>query len=513
MPRLVPVLGFLLLCGSARAAAPPQSLAPFLDDESIAVVRLDLTRIDIPKTITRLLGPLDAPSRTPSGTFAAQVLATQRVADELRKAGASELFLILGINNSPAASSAVVPIAEGADATRIGELLCGKHTERPLQVSPAFAVMHGAVFAGTQEAIERVKRNDPKTPIRPGLAEALNSGNQGELQIALAPTADQRKILEEMIPTLPRELGGGPITTLTKGMNWGLLDASFGPKSSLRATVQATDALAASDIKGLATTALKAAGQKVGQQNKNLAKFLDGIEIRIAGDRLTSDLDLDQFASFAMTPVVAMRAAATRSQCMNNLKQIMLAMHNYHDKEKSFPPAFKANGDGKPLLSWRVLILPYLDQNELYKEFHLDEPWDSPHNKTLIERIPAVYQCPSQNLNKLGIGKTTYVTPRGKSTMFSGAIGTKIKDIYDGTSNTIAVVDVGADRAVTWTAPEDWEVEKDPQPKSVLKGHGEGSTAGFADGSARFIKDTIDAELLRHLTTHRGGEVIPLNNL
>ena len=75
---------------------------------------------------------------------------------------------------------------------------------------------------------------------------------------------------------------------------------------------------------------------------------------------------------------------------MNNLKQIGLAMHNYHDARGRLPAAYTVDKDGKPLLSWRVLILPYTEEAALYKEFHLDEPWDSEHNKNLIARMPAV---------------------------------------------------------------------------------------------------------------------------
>ena len=86
--------------------------------------------------------------------------------------------------------------------------------------------------------------------------------------------------------------------------------------------------------------------------------------------------------------------AARRAQSMNNLKQFALAMHNYHDTNGKFPAASSFDKDGKPLLSWRVHVLPYLEQAELYKQFHLDEPWDSEHNKKLIEKMPNVLASP-----------------------------------------------------------------------------------------------------------------------
>jgi len=80
---------------------------------------------------------------------------------------------------------------------------------------------------------------------------------------------------------------------------------------------------------------------------------------------------------------------------MNNMKKIMLAMMVYASPNMRFPPAFKADKDGNPLLSWRVLILPKIDQGDLYKEFHLDEPWTANTIKKLIARMPAVYKSPS----------------------------------------------------------------------------------------------------------------------
>ncbi len=100
------------------------------------------------------------------------------------------------------------------------------------------------------------------------------------------------------------------------------------------------------------------------------------------------------------------RAQARRAQSVNNLKQIALAMHNLHDVNNHFPPQAIVDDDGKPLLSWRVAMLPYLEQQDLYNEFKLDEPWDSEHNKALIPRMPAVFAIPGAA--KPEPGKTFY---------------------------------------------------------------------------------------------------------
>ena len=104
--------------------------------------------------------------------------------------------------------------------------------------------------------------------------------------------------------------------------------------------------------------------------------------------------------------VQSAREAARRAQCVNNLKQIGLAMHNYQSANNAFPRPAITDKDGKPLLSWRVAILPYIEQQELYNKFKLDEPWDSPHNKALIKEMPPIYVCPSRA--NVEPGTTTY---------------------------------------------------------------------------------------------------------
>jgi hypothetical protein len=204
--------------------------------------------------------------------------------------------------------------------------------------------------------------------------------------------------------------------------------------------------------------------------------------------------------------VQSSREAARRSQSINNMKQIGLAMHNYHSTYNFFPPQAIRSKDGKKaLLSWRVAILPYIEQASLYNEFHLDEPWDSPHNSKLIGRIPPVYVHPGRSD---GAGNTCYQVFYGKGAAFEGEEGMSIGGFTDGTSNTILTTE--AAKAVPWTKPQD--IDFDPKAAD-LKGLGlddvGGFNAGLADGSVRHIAKTIDIKTLKALITRAGGEVIP----
>jgi prepilin-type processing-associated H-X9-DG protein len=204
--------------------------------------------------------------------------------------------------------------------------------------------------------------------------------------------------------------------------------------------------------------------------------------------------------------VQAAREAARRVQCVNNLKQIGLAMHNFNSSNDHFPPAAITGPEGKPLLSWRVAILPYIEQQELYNQFHLDEPWDSPHNMALLGRRPRTYACPSSGDIGNDATLTTYQVLVGPGTMFEDGKGTSIASIRDGTSNTLLVVE--SDDPIPWTQPEDLHYDpKAPLPPMGSK-HPGGFNALFADGSVKFLKKSIVEEVFRAWITRSGGEVV-----
>ena len=135
--------------------------------------------------------------------------------------------------------------------------------------------------------------------------------------------------------------------------------------------------------------------------------------------------------------VQSAREAARRMQCTNNLKQIGLAMHNYHDTFKCFPPAYIPDEDGRPMHSWRVLILPYLEEQALFEQYDFDQPWDGPNNRQLSQTIIPLFQSPGSSAG--GEPTTDYVLVTGPGTAFVGGESVKSTEIRDGTSATIMV--------------------------------------------------------------------------
>jgi hypothetical protein len=202
-------------------------------------------------------------------------------------------------------------------------------------------------------------------------------------------------------------------------------------------------------------------------------------------------------------------AARTKSQ--NNLKELTLGMLNYADTHKGqMPPATVYSKDGKALYSWRVLLLPYIQQENLYKQFKLDEPWDSANNKPLLEKMPKTFAPVT--------GKTTekhathYQVLVGEGAAFEDKKQMRFPASFtDGTSNTILIVE--AEDAVPWTKPADLTYD----PKKDLPKFGgqfkEGFHAAFADGAVHFIGKDADKDTLRAAITRAGGEVIDFKKL
>ena len=211
--------------------------------------------------------------------------------------------------------------------------------------------------------------------------------------------------------------------------------------------------------------------------------------------------------------VQAAREAARRMQCSNNLKQVALAMHNYHDTYKSLPPAYTVDENGNKLHSWRTLLLPFMEQSPLYDQIDLDKPWDAPENQHIAETVIPAYACPSDP--NLAMPYTNYMVIVGPNTLFEDDQGARFADVTDGTSNTILVVEVEGQQ-VPWMEPTDLSFE---QMQLAINGgttepgshHPGGMQAALADGSVNFIADSIDIDVLRRLITRNDGEPVRLD--
>ena len=248
---------------------------------------------------------------------------------------------------------------------------------------------------------------------------------------------------------------------------------------------------------------------KHGARLKGKAMAITGIVLGALGCLWTIPLIL---VALLMPAITQVRSAAQRVTTMNSMRQICLAMHNYQSAYQVMPLASQ-HQDSQ--LSWRVHLLPFLEENELYDQFHLDEPWDSPHNLTLVNQMPVCYQSLSV---ELAPGETNYLIPvtvpdsfsdwrKYRSMFVAGEVGPSFEQIRDGSSNTIMLLEVDPAAAVPWTKPNaDWVYEPDDPMRYLGNVRPRLILAGFADGSVQPISTDTFPDHFNGMITCDAGD-------
>ncbi|QDS91370.1 hypothetical protein FF011L_00990 [Roseimaritima multifibrata] len=242
-----------------------------------------------------------------------------------------------------------------------------------------------------------------------------------------------------------------------------------------------------------------------------LADFLgNSFRPKIVGNRLvikpaSNAGTVGALVGLLLPAIQAARGAASRVRSSNNQRQILLAMHIYHDTYQKLPDAQIKDKEGKPLLSWRVSILPFIEHQALYEQFHLDEPWDSEHNLPLANQMPDAFRHPDLPTEK---NETVYQVAAGKGLMFDNDKANRFRDVGDGLSNTVLLTETDAAHAVVWSKPEDSSIDMNDPAGHLHVAPGDVYQFGFGDGSVQAIPLDMDLETLKALFTRAGGEFV-----
>jgi hypothetical protein len=200
--------------------------------------------------------------------------------------------------------------------------------------------------------------------------------------------------------------------------------------------------------------------------------------------------------------VQAARAAAQRAQSASNLRQIVIALNAYESVHGHFPPAYVADEDGKKLYSWRVLILPQLDQQRLFDQFDKESAWDSPENRGLADQMPVVFRSP-QEPDTGATNETSYLLMAGQGTIFADGKGPKTSEM-EGASQKIAVVEVH-NSGVVWTEPTDLDAAQldflihsiQEERKGQITTATQGVNVGHVDASIEFLPKETPPQAIR----------------
>ncbi|QDU95329.1 DUF1559 family PulG-like putative transporter [Lignipirellula cremea] len=198
--------------------------------------------------------------------------------------------------------------------------------------------------------------------------------------------------------------------------------------------------------------------------------------------------------------VIAARGAAQKTACSGHMKMISLGLMGYSDQNRTYPPAFTTDENGKPMHSWRVLILPYLEESALYEQYDFDEPWDGPNNSKLMDKCPEVFRCLADDGDP---NASSYQVVVDEKTGWKANDGVRVQSITDGISQTIAVVEV-RQPGQNWLDPTPLKIADIP----LGKPHSGGMNVVYFDGSTHFLPANVDRETLRRLLQINDGEVI-----
>jgi hypothetical protein len=525
---LLPVALSVLLLPVSGRAADHSAIMPYVTDDVAAVAYVDLASFGNSAWLDNVRQLTGIPQEQWNDATG-DVLKLQRWVRQLVDRGAARAYvLVRAADVQHSGPTWVLALTGTADPNAVVQSLSatGDEFPRPVFFPRQFRVADGVVLAAMDSAqMERLATRRVGPPRDEAMA-ALTQLGQSSLGLVVLGDADSRRVLREMFPRLPAPFNGIDGRTIADDLLWGGLAIDLLPQPKLTIQIETSAPRVAATLQQAAVQGLdlakqllmanvaSAPRQVMDQVEQTLAMFkpsVDGMAVKLT---VGEDADeLIRLRGLLAAPMAAAKEAAERAQRISLFKQLALALANYESVNNALVGPASYDQAGRPLLSWRVHLLPYLDQQALYAEFHLDEPWDSPHNRQLIERMPACYADPSSAvLQAVGAGRTTFVTPVAVETLFPPRAAlpqgepVTLRDVKDGTSKTIAFVEVVPERAVVWTKPDDWEVQLSQPLQGVQRADRSGFTVAFCDGSVRYLTNDITPQQFAAMLTRAGGE-------
>lgn len=483
----------MLVCVAIDAPSPaqdketslPESVQRYLDAKTIAVGWIDISKLDL-DGLEKFNEPISGPTRN--------LEQAKSICTTLVQLGVARIYWttdLAGLANEPQAVIIPVPV-EKRDV--IATILRAVAAE-----TNGVAVVDGnVVLVGNPPAIEQIQAR------RDGTANAILLAAASQINdphgiVVLTPIAAVLPVVA-LLPQLADgdADGAAKAAALLVNLQSVTISGELPPSNAtLRISTKSREV-----AEGL--TNLINAWTKDRIPDASMA-----IQLAADGDDAVLKIASTDQAIAVVSAIQRLSTGTSRPNSLNSLKQMALAMHNFHDAYGYFPPQALADAKGSRLLSWRVMILPYLDQSPLYNEFHLDEPWDSDHNIKLVAKMPAVFKSQAPQGTQPEPGKTQFVAPLTFNSTF-GRVGpgVRIQDIKDGTSNTLMIVESSAEKAVTWTKPEDLIVDETDPLHSIINEDAMGFAACMCDGSARFIPKSIDIDTLKALLSIDLGDIV-----
>jgi hypothetical protein len=345
------------------------------------------------------------------------------------------------------------------------------------------------------------------------LAEALKlAGGKSHYVVAGSPPAE---LTAKLTSTLPASLAVlKPVLQIRSAVTTGdvsvtapaFFQADYADAATAEAARKGLETFLTGDKPGLLDLLMKDAPEDA---RKLVAGYLKGVKLGVKGTRVSLEMPGGSdalMAALTRPAVQKVRDAANRTAAMNNFKQLAVGLRKYETQTRvGFPPPAMPDKDGKPLrMSWRVALLPFVGERELFVKFRFNEPWDSEYNKKLVATTPKIYELPGVQAPP---GMTYVQVFTGPSTLFDQNVQLGFSGVKDGPSSTLMLVE-GA-KPVHWAAPDDLPYSPQKSPLEQVGSHYQGGTiAAFADGAVRLLSKSITEATLRAFITPNGGEKV-----
>lgn len=483
------------------AAEPPRA---FFDEQTYALARVDLARGDLATVLPWIAL---AAGNDDWDNVGAELPAAQR---QLLAAGVDELVVVLSLADPVAEIGGV--LLRAADPAAAGDLLGKSSTSGEWYKN--LTRHEDWLVTGRGNTVRRLVENQPVS--RPELEQLWERLVPEPAGIGWAPSPELRRVMVDFFPHLPPRVGQVPAGPLFEGLVWLAGGWSDQPSPGLWGEIACRDPAAAgawAEALPRVFADLERWPDSRGQWSgiRQLGRLGPHLRTVVDGDRVTvRPAASPEVATLLAAATTDARQASTRITLQNRAKQIALAMHGYLDREQTFPTPASLSPEGRPLLSWRVQLLPFLgdEGRQLHAQFRLDQPWDSEHNRQLIEAIPEVFQVPGSTLPR---GRTCWAVPTSEGTLFAGGRGRGVREVIDGTSRTILFVEVADEHAPIWTAPDDIAPTAEDPARGLGGRGGPGFVASLADGAAIFFASNRPAAELWTYFTAAARDIPPRN--
>ncbi len=476
-------------------------LVDWCEPHTMLAGRISLKNLDVRGAIDEVTKslPQNDPAQT-STIMAAKVLGAS-ITQSLADSGVSDIYMtwssldLIESNESPQYIPAPVLWLATTDPKRSASVVNVFVSQFQAKANYMTKAIDNAVILGTPASIARIEKN--RVDSRTDLTQPLDSPEDWTVIIqASLPTRTKEEIAEVWPAHLPAPLEFVSPNQLMHNIR----NLTFRSRLNQEIAFQLTAIC-------VSPPAAQSAYQTLESSKSLMPPEFPKLAVSIDDTRLEVKVTHNEFSESLFNAFGAIKTANTASAEINNLHQIMLAIHSFAASYSFLPPRETRLPDGKPLLSWRVHLLPFLGEQSLYQQFHLDEPWDSEHNKQLIAKIPSVYVT---DLAIAERGLTQIAAPVILGSLWAGdSKPFEFKAITDGTSRTIAAWIAPPNTAVIWTQPIEPVLEETNLMKQFF-GESPNTTVGFLDGSVRTVSHDTEPSTLKAAITINGGELVDL---